>query len=435
VLTTAWSATSEASRTELLLLKELNAEYANDPRFLMVGHVMDEDLEPARKLVGELQIPWIQLIPTPAMRDHLLTSLPDSTLPVSVFGRHGDQSQPTALRGEAIRKAVKETLGPPIQFTAIVNDTSSPEMQDINPRLWSAVYSPDGLTIATTAGWDNPVEPGELVLWDVATGQARAVVRQSDTIRTVAFSPDGSRLAIGDFAGYVSFLDPTNGAVVRVLPQQIKLVNSITFTPNGRTLVSGGFDETVRLWDAETGEARQVFALSGQGVVKVAVSPDGQWLAAGTWPGYVHMWRFAKGEKAYEIDAGSESGDGTRITEAVEFSPDSKHLVTGSWDGTLKLWSVETGKLVREFDRRGRDLKGATFSPDGRRLATSDSHGRVEIWSPESGDQIGRMSAHSDMCFGLAFSPNGLWLATAGWDRALRVWDVETQRLITTFTR
>ena len=356
--------------------------------------------------------------------------------------REGVQKSPGAPRdsaapGEAASPAGSTpatTAPPPPQSTAIIRDTAPPEMKGINPRFWAVAYAPDGRTIATTAGWDDPREPGELVLWDVATGQARVVIRQESTIRTTAFSPDGRRIAMGDFAGNVAILDPTDGRIVKALPQQTKLVNSVGFTPDGRTLASGGFDETVRLWDTETGEARRTFVLPGQGVTKLAISADGQWLAAGTRTGLVHVWRLASGEKAHELDAGLPDGSGSSI-EAVEFSPDGRQLVTGSWDGAFQLWSVQDGKAVRDFPRSRNGVMAAAFSPGGRWLVRSDARGVVEFWWVETGERVGEIAAHQGMCFGLAFSPDGKRLATAGWDRVLNLWDVVSRRPVATLSR
>jgi beta-lactamase regulating signal transducer with metallopeptidase domain/Tol biopolymer transport system component/5-hydroxyisourate hydrolase-like protein (transthyretin family) len=468
VLMTAWSATNEASHAELQLLKRLHAEYAGDGRLVMLGAVMDDDLEPARKLVAELEIKWPQIVPPAGMKRDLPRQFPDAKLPLSVFGRTGDSTQPTPLRGEAVLEAVRQALGEPVKSAAptpataepdeartepapapaaaedaglkaapapdasgvILRDTAPAELRGVKPRLWTAVFSPDGRTLATTAGWDNPREPGELVLWDVATGRPRVVIRQESTIRTAAFSPDGRRLAIGDFAGQITLLDPANGGVVRALPQQTKLVNSVVFAPDGRTLASGGFDETVRLWDVETGEARRAFVLPGQGVVKIAISPDGQWLAAGTWPGKLHVWRLPAGEKAHELDASAP-----RTAEAVEFSPDGKTIVTGSWDGHLRVWSVPAGEGTSRLARDRTGVMAAAFSPDGRLLASSDDRGVVELWLVATGAKLGTIPAHDDRCHGLAISPDGRRLATAGWDRVVKIWKVENRQLEATFSR
>jgi|GEM_PF-3516640 len=465
VLMTMWSATNEASRAELQMLRELQAEYAGDPRFLMLGQVFDDDPAPARKLVAELGIDWVQLLAPADWRRDFPQMYPGVELPASVFIKVGEATKPEPLRGLAVRDAVRKALGEPVKPTEkaaaekaaepaptpkpgtshstaaapvstaadpglIVHDSAPPELRGITPRLWAAVFSPDGRTLATTAGWDNPREPGELVLWEVASGRPRVVVRQENTIRTAAFSPDGRRLAIGDFAGQITILDPATGEELLKLPQQTKLVNSVVFTPDGRTLVSGGFDETVRLWDPDTGEARRAFVLPGEGVTTVAVSPNGEWLAAGTWPGKVHLWRLATLEKVREISL--KSG---RTVEVVSFSPDSALLSVGGWDGEVLLQAVATGADGPRLERARTGVMSAAFAPDGRTLAIGDDQGTIELWSLPNGTRLGTIPAHEDRCHGLAFSPDGRRLATAGWDRVVKIWKVDNRQLEATLSR
>lgn len=465
VLMTMWSATNEASRAELQMLRELHAEYAGDPRFLMLGEVFDDDPAPARKLVAELGIDWVQLLALADWRHDFFQMYPGVELPASVFSKVGEETKPEPLRGQAVRDAVRKALGEPVKPTEkaaaeeaaepaptpqpgtphstaaapvstaadpglIVHDSAPPELRGITPRLWAAVFSPDGRTLATTAGWDNPREPGELVLWEVASGRPRVVVRQESTIRTAAFSPDGRRLAIGDFAGQITILDPATGEELLKLPQQTKLVNSVVFTPDGRTLVSGGFDETVRLWDPDTGEARRAFVLPGEGVTTVAVSPNGEWLAAGTWPGKVHLWRLATLEKVREISL--KSG---RTVEVVSFSPDSALLAVGGWDGEMLLQAVASGADGPRLDRARTGVMSAAFAPDGHTLAIGDDRGTVELWLLPGGTRLRTIPAHGDRCHGLAFAPDGRRLATAAWDRTVKLWNPETRQLVASWSR
>src|SRR5438093_4875662 len=90
----------------------------------------------------------------------------------------------------------------------IVIDQAPPELRDVTSRLWTVVFSPNGKTLAVTAGCDHPQEPGELVLWDVATRRPKLIWRQEATIRTAAISGDSRLLAIGDLAVFSSLIDP-----------------------------------------------------------------------------------------------------------------------------------------------------------------------------------------------------------------------------------
>jgi WD40 repeat protein len=312
----------------------------------------------------------------------------------------------------------------------IVIDQAPPDLKDVTSRLWTVVFSPDGKTLAVTAGWDNPREPGELVLWDVAKQQPKLIWRQEAPIRTAAFSGDGKLLAIGDFAGVTRLLDPITGKIVLTFPEHFKVVNSVAFTPDNKTLVTSSLDGTIKLWDAASGEEQHGFSLPGEGIVKVAISSDSRMLAAVTWPGKAHVWDLTRREELHVLQASQGQAGRTQIAEAVAFAPDGKSLVTGSWDTTLRLWETASGKLLRDLAGHNAPVQSAAISPDGKTLASGDAEGQVMLFNCATGERLAVLKAHTDRCFGLAFSPNGKHLATAGWDRVVKIWDLETREPI-----
>jgi WD40 repeat protein len=68
--------------------------------------------------------------------------------------------------------------------------------------------------------------------------------------------------------------------------------NSIAFSPDGKTLAVGNGDETVGLWDVTT--HRTIAVLRGHiGLATVAFSPDGKLLAVGNDDGTIKLWDVA----------------------------------------------------------------------------------------------------------------------------------------------
>jgi WD40 repeat protein len=73
------------------------------------------------------------------------------------------------------------------------------------------------------------------------------------SVRSVAFSPDGTTLASGSWDDTIRLWDVNTGQTIgEPLQGHADWVRSVAFSPDGQTLASGSYDETVRLWDVAT---------------------------------------------------------------------------------------------------------------------------------------------------------------------------------------
>src|ERR1700731_4841346 len=100
------------------------------------------------------------------------------------------------------------------------------------------------------------------------------VMVHSAEVRSVSFSPDGTRIVSGSDEKTVRLWDAGTGAHLQTLKGHSDPVTSVSFSPDGTRIVSGSWDETVRLWDAVTGAHLQTLSHSGW-VRSVSFSPDG----------------------------------------------------------------------------------------------------------------------------------------------------------------
>ncbi len=92
-------------------------------------------------------------------------------------------------------------------------------------------------------------------LWDAVTGALiRTFEGHSDQVRSVAFSPDGSRVLSGSADNTIKLWDAATGALIRTFEGHSDQVRSVAFSPDGARVLSGSSDKTIKLWDAATGE-------------------------------------------------------------------------------------------------------------------------------------------------------------------------------------
>src|SRR5262249_23714001 len=140
-------------------------------------------------------------------------------------------------------------------------------------------------------------------VWDLSNGQEALTLRaHTDTVRAVAFSPDGWRLATASADGTVKIWDATPSGAdrpsyeLRTLPGARAPLFAAAFHPDGRRVAAASDDQTIRVWDAFTGAPLPGQQVSWSSPVFTAVySPDGGVLATATNDGIVWLLEAATG--------------------------------------------------------------------------------------------------------------------------------------------
>jgi WD40 repeat protein len=173
---------------------------------------------------------------------------------------------------------------------ARVRDLSSGrEVVVCRKQAMQTAFSPDGRVLAIGA-YDGQ-GPGEVVLWDLAAGKERAVLRgHRPTPLVLAFSRDGRALAAAftdGKTGGVRVWDVAQGRQLAALEGHKQPVFCLAFSADGKTLATGSADGTVKLWDVGTGQERAT--IKGQAQM-LAFAADGKTLAVVGPYGAVRLW-------------------------------------------------------------------------------------------------------------------------------------------------
>jgi WD40 repeat protein len=272
----------------------------------------------------------------------------------------------------------------------------------------SVAFSPDNRWLAVGLGgmsavsrvelWD--IDSGERVAALPGTTDIPNLRTDANNgiVGALAFSPDGKFLVAGFGSLHSLPLRPMGAAPLKVYDvatrRTIRLLEghenycpSLAFSPDGSRMASASYDGTARIWDRATWKTAHVLSnpdmstRSGlRRVLSVGFSPAGDLLAMASHEGSVHVWNAVSGELVQTLK-GHANG-----VSSVAFSPDGRTLASGSYDHTVRLWNVATWRELMSLEPGGNFVPPAlTFSPDGLQLLAA-AYPAV-LWSTRPDDE------------------------------------------------
>jgi WD40 repeat protein len=288
----------------------------------------------------------------------------------------------------------------------------------------SVAFSPDGQRLASvSATGARPRQSAEIKVWDARTGQLTATLQWAKgLVDRIAFSPDGKRLAVTT-DNLVRLWDAATGEEVRELGGHLGGVTHVVFSPDGKHLASAGGDRTTMLWDVTTGKLLHTFHGPGRRpILALAFDHDGRHLAVTTEGGPVRVWDTITMHEALSLPRHTDT-----ITR-LAFSPDGRRLASAAADRTVKMWDTATGDLVGTHSRHQAAVTGVAFSPDGTVLASSSADRTVQLCDVATWLEVRTLRGHTAAVTAVAFSPDGATLASGSADHEVKVWEAADGR-------
>ncbi|MEU6845495.1 WD40 repeat domain-containing protein [Streptomyces sp. NPDC046716] len=296
-------------------------------------------------------------------------------------------------------------------------------IKNFSNTVISLAFSADGRTLATIANGERRV-----ILWNLTHPTKPAVLAQltfplgaGSGVESAVFSPDGHTLAtststvVSGGADGVSLWDISDPAHPRLRGQPIAAVGStgsfkfhtFAFSSDGHTLALAGryTSDKVQLWDVTDPDhpTRSGPPLPG-GANLMTLSPNGHALATvaqtfiGGSPGdgEVKLWDITDHNHPTRLGP-PLSGYSSRVTD-IAFSPDGRSLAT-SGNG-LRLWNVSDpahpAPIGQTFAANALELSSLAFAPDGKTLAFGGEDGTVRLWTLGADQIIRQICAITD---------------------------------------
>jgi len=345
--------------------------------------------------------------------------------------------------------------------------------------------SPDGRLMVADAPSDQPNAAAQyqIVITDLSTNQTRLTLPQPGP-SAFFFSPDSQQLAVTNFSDKrFSLWSLATGASVASVPGERDPnepggLTTVAFSPDGKRLAAAPYPTfSAKIWDISA--SRELLEFAGQfSFQALAMSPDGKWLVSAS-PGVVVQdpttGRVIKTLSLEDADMLLFSADGRWLAANPGAFP-------GGMGRSLEVWDTKTWALVANVTpvrdpRRNAPVTSFAFgspsaqaklggaqsiqftvngqshavwfsdspiavSPDGRLLLQLGYPlSNVEVWDTTSGQRTEAFQAHRVGVEYLAFSSDGRFLLTMGqnsmptWvntsfqgshEYGVKLWDVAT---------
>ncbi|MFZ9689276.1 MAG: c-type cytochrome domain-containing protein [Phycisphaerales bacterium] len=164
-------------------------------------------------------------------------------------------------------------------------------------------------------------------------GLVHRIVKHTDWVTAVAYSPDGVLLATADRGGGLHVWEGESGAPYMSLGGHPAAIRGLDWSPDGNVVVTCGEDGRVRMWELSSGGMAKEWSAHAPGALHVGIGRDGSIVTAGR-DRLVKVWT-ASGSMVRQV------GPLDDVVLAAARSADDAVLVGAGLGGTVSAWRTD----------------------------------------------------------------------------------------------
>ncbi|KAL7803474.1 hypothetical protein V8C44DRAFT_353120 [Trichoderma aethiopicum] len=275
--------------------------------------------------------------------------------------------------------------------------------------------SSDGSRIAFVSNMTFQTSP-VVAIWDTASGQYIRTFKHDDWVSGTEFFPDGQQLVVFS-SDEIQIWNSHGDDPPRTLRGHADDIRSIAISPDGSRLVSSSRDGSIRIWDISP-ELEDPWIREPSKRSRMALSPDGVTLASisNYEGGSIDIWDLLKGEQVHTFT------DHSRPVTCLEFSANGKFLASTSRQLAVRIWDLATRACKKILFTPNGIIRLLKFSPDTLRLASLKSN-KIEIWDLASGLSMELQCEDGGKQQSINFAMDGRSLAAGTKSGEIQLWD------------
>ncbi|OHT04317.1 transducin [Tritrichomonas foetus] len=295
--------------------------------------------------------------------------------------------------------------------------------------VFCGAWTPDGHYLATGSA------DATSIIWEIEDhtnisnyilDHATQQQRSDKDISTLAWNSSGTILATGCYDGSAR-LWTNHGELKFVLVKHTEAVFAVQFSPDGKTLLTGSSDAKIIAWSVSTGEVIQTFTHHDQRAFDV------DWLDNKTFAscaGDKKICICVLGMQRPQFILQGHTSDVNKIC----WDPSKRMLASCSDDKTVRVW--------RPFDRANPIvLSGHTehvytikWVPNNSKIIASGSFDfTVRLWDVQNHSCIHILTAHTHPIYTISFSPKGKFFVSGGVDNVMYIWRTSDANIIASY--
>lgn len=282
--------------------------------------------------------------------------------------------------------------------------------------LSAIAITPDGAYAMSATGKG-------LFLWELSSGSClRGFTGHSDTIRSVAVTPDGQTAASGGLDGSVRIWNLRSGDCVKILRSTEGIVG-LRISDDGKFLLAMS-TTTLFAWNVTRGEL--LWTKEASRLSCMDMTSDGRLAVIGADP--VRMFHLPEGQEPlafFRLPKGRDDWKVQGPMTHLALSGDGNYALSANADLYLRIWDLEKGACEACWWGHPQPFTGIALSSDARIALSASQDGSLKIWDVVAGQALETIGGPPGSIVGLAMTPDARFVLTAGSDQNLRLWELD----------